>query len=116
MNRRFVIDKIAWSLETLLAETTRIVLSRLVNVFYMLFQCVEVGRTFPAITASVLELLRSMVFDMSIVRLEISQKMPANFATHPIFGAPCVSLHVLFDSVFGAECLGADLTDFNVVG
>lgn len=56
-----------------------------------------------------------MVFDMSIVRFEISQVMSANFTTDSVFRLPIMSLHVLFNRVLCSEGFRTNVADLDVV-
>lgn len=115
VNSRFMIDQIAWSFEALFTETTWIALRWFVNILNVFLQCVQVRRSLPAIAAGVFELLRSVIFDVAIVRLEISQEMSANFTAHSVLSTSGMCLHVLIYCIFGFECLWANFTNLDVV-
>lgn len=100
-----MIDQVSRSLEAFVAEAALKALRHFVDVFYVLFQCIQIGRLFAAIPTGVIQLFCFVVLDMPVERFEISQVVPTYATSNAVFGSSIVRLHMFFDRIFCSERL-----------
>lgn len=115
VHRGFMINQVSRSLEAFVAEAALKALRHFMNIFDVLLQCIQIGGLFATIPTRVVQLLCFVVLHVPIEGFEISQVVPAYATSNAVFGSSVMRLHVLLDSIFCSESLGANLADLNVI-
>ena len=111
----FMVDQISRPFKAFLTEPTLMIFLHLVHVFDVFLQSIQIWRFLPAIGTSIVKRLSTVVFNMTLVRFEISKIMSANFTTNAIFISSHVRLHVLINCILCFKCFGTNFADFDMV-